>query len=163
MIVSLTDARRRRTVEMFNAGATYAEIAAELHITVGALAQWLNRHGYRRKAPRRQYTPEQARRAIELRKAGASYRAITAETGLYFPVLRKLFKTRGLTQCRNGRHRETSLPATTPESAYEPMPVFPEFDDLELNPEHRKRLEEVRRRRIAAWWKIHGGKVTSNT
>ena len=82
MIVSLTDERRRRTVELFNAGATYAEIAAELRITVGALAQWLNRHGYRRKAPRRRATPEQEKRAIELRKAGASYRAITAETGL---------------------------------------------------------------------------------
>ena len=154
MIVSLTDERRRRT---------YAEIAAELRITVGALAQWLNRHGYRRKAPRRRATPEQEKRAIELRKAGASYRAITAETGLYFPVLRKLFKNRGLTQCRNGRHRETRLPATTPDCAFEPMPVFPEFDDFELKPEHRKRLEEVRRRRIAAWLELHGGKVKPNT
>ena len=43
------------------------------------------------------------------------------------------------------------------------MPVFPEFDDFELKPEHRKRLEEVRRRRIAAWLELHGGKVKPNT
>ena len=161
MIVRLSDMRRRRAVELFEAGAPYCEIAGELGITVGALAQWLNRHGYRRKAARKQNDPETTRRAVELRKAGKSYRQISAETGIYFNALRKLFKQHGLSQSQT--RRAISAPLFNPVSLlYEPMPVFPAEDDFRLKPEHRARLEQVRRARIEAWKQIHGGQGNCN-
>lgn len=111
----------KRAVEMYRAGSTCAEVAAELGAEINTVASWIRKLGHmrsrsdaiRRGQQRRFadiYKAPEVLRAVELYKSGLSVaevaKAIGRKHGAVYMWLRKLGLTRSLSDAQKLRHKQ---------------------------------------------------------